>query len=299
MISKMKKEQLLLILLIIGTAFWGISYSVTKMAIGNHSPNVFLFYRFSLAVIVLSAIFWKYVKKTNWDAVKTGFIIAVPMFLGIQLQTVGLRYTDASQCSFIAGMTVIIIPLLKLAIYKNNISLKIWIAAFTALLGLFIIAITDKFSINLGDLFTIAGAFAFALYLIVVEKHAALKNLLFSIVPMFAFCALFTFCLSITDSQAEWFPESNTFWIGVIYCALFSTAYMYTVSNVSQRYLSAERVAVIYLFEPVFGAVGAFFILGENLSWRLLFGGSLIFAATIISEVNFKSPKMRIFAKKS
>ncbi|WP_281865357.1 DMT family transporter [Flavobacterium sp. GSB-24] len=294
----MERKQFLLILLIIGTAFWGISYSVTKMAIGDYSPNTFLFYRFLLAVIVLTIIFWKYVRKTNLEAVKTGAILAFPMFLGIQLQTVGLKYSDASQCSFIAGLTVIIIPLMKLAVYKTNASLKIWIAALTALAGLFIIAIQDKFTINIGDLFTIAGAFAFAVYLITVEKHSVLKNLLYSIVPMFAFCALFTFCLAITDSQAVWFPKNDTFWLGVVYCALFSTAYMYTVSNISQRYLSAERVAVIYLFEPVFGAIGAFFILGENLSWRLLLGGTLIFAATIISEVNFKSSKLKILAKK-
>jgi drug/metabolite transporter (DMT)-like permease len=295
----MERKQLLLILLIIGTAFWGISYSVTKMAIGDYSPNTFLFYRFLLAVIVLTIIFWKYVRKTNLEAVKTGAILAFPMFLGIQLQTVGLKYSDASQCSFIAGLTVIIIPLMKLAVYKTNASLKIWIAALTALAGLFIIAIQDKFTINIGDLFTIAGAFAFAVYLITVEKHSVLKNLLYSIVPMFAFCALFTFCLAITDSQAVWFPKNDTFWLGVVYCALFSTAYMYTVSNISQRYLSAERVAVIYLFEPVFGAIGAFFILGENLSWRLLLGGTLIFAATIISEVNFKSSKISFLAKKN
>jgi len=295
----MERKQLLLILLIIGTAFWGISYSVTKMAIGDYSPNTFLFYRFLLAVIVLTIIFWKYVRKTNLEAVKTGAILAFPMFLGIQLQTVGLKYSDASQCSFIAGLTVIIIPLMKLAVYKTNASLKIWIAAVTALAGLFIIAIQDKFTINIGDLFTIAGAFAFAVYLITVEKHSVLKNLLYSIVPMFAFCALFTFCLAITDSQAVWFPKNDTFWLGVVYCALFSTAYMYTVSNISQRYLSAERVAVIYLFEPVFGAIGAFFILGENLSWRLLLGGTLIFAATIISEVNFKSSKISFLAKKN
>jgi len=285
----MKKRQLLLLLLILGTAFWGVSYSVTKMAIGHNSPNVFLFYRFFLAVIVLSIVFWKYVKKINVEAIRTGFILAVPMFLGIQLQTVALRYTTASQCAFIAGLTVIIIPILKLTLYKTKTPLKIWIAALTALTGLFIIAITDKFTINVGDLFTIVGAFAFAIYLIVVEKHSATKNLLYAIVPMFSFCALFTFCLAFTYQTAEWFPKNDTFWIGVIYCALFSTAFMYTVSNISQRYLSAERVAVIYLFEPVFGAIGAFFILGEDLSWRLLLGGTLIFSATIISEVNFKT----------
>ena len=295
----MEKRKFILLLLILGTAFWGISYSVTKMAIGGNSGNVFLFYRFFLAVIVLSIIFWKYVKDINFEAIKTGFILAVPMFAGIQLQTTALKYTSASQCAFIAGLTVILIPLLKLTLYKTNTPLKIWIAAFTALAGLAIIAIKDKFVINLGDLFTIAGAFGFAVYLIAVEKHSATKNLLYSIVPMFSFCALFTFCLALTDSHAVWFPKNETFWIGAVYCALFSTAFMYTVSNISQRYLSAERVAVIYLFEPVFGAIGAFFILGEDLSWRLLLGGTLIFAGTLISELNFKSQKIKVLVKKN
>ncbi|MGN7809548.1 DMT family transporter [Flavobacterium sp. 22076] len=295
----MNKRQILLVLLIIGTAFWGISYSVTKLAIGNFSPSTFLFYRFLMAVMVLTVIFWKYVRNTNLESIKTGAVLAVPMFLGIHLQTVGLKYTDASQCSFIAGLCVIIIPLIKLTVYKTSPPLKIWIAALTALSGLFIIAVKEKFTINLGDLYTIAGAFAFAVYLISVEKHSAAKNLLTSIVPMFAFCALFTFILALTDQNADWFPERNTFWLGVIYCALFSTAYMYTISNISQRYLSAERVAVIYLFEPIFGAIAAFFILGENLSLRLLLGGSLIFAATLISEVNLKNSNYKLGSKKT
>lgn len=252
-----------------------------------------------MAVMVLTVIFWKYVRNTNLESIKTGAVLAVPMFLGIHLQTVGLKYTDASQCSFIAGLCVIIIPLIKLSIYKTSPPLKIWIAALTALSGLFIIAVKDKFTINLGDLYTIAGAFAFAVYLISVEKHSAAKNLLTSIVPMFAFCALFTFILALTDQNADWFPERNTFWLGVVYCALFSTAYMYTISNISQRYLSAERVAVIYLFEPIFGAIAAFFILGENLSLRLLLGGSLIFAATLISEVNLKNSNYKLGIKKT
>ncbi|WDF61586.1 DMT family transporter [Flavobacterium sp. KACC 22758] len=295
----MNKRQILLVLLIIGTAFWGISYSITKMAIGNYSPSTFLFYRFLMAVMVLTVIFWKYVRNTNLESIKTGAVLAVPMFLGIHLQTVGLKYTDASQCSFIAGLCVIIIPFIKLTVYKTSPPLKIWMAALTALSGLFIIAVKDKFTINLGDLYTIAGAFAFAVYLISVEKHSAAKNLLTSIVPMFAFCALFTFILALTDQNADWFPERNTFWLGVIYCALFSTAYMYTISNISQRYLSAERVAVIYLFEPIFGAIAAFFILGENLSLRLLLGGSLIFAATLISEVNLKNSNYKLGSKKT
>jgi drug/metabolite transporter (DMT)-like permease len=105
---------------------------------------------------------------------------------------------------------------------------------------------------------------------------------------MFAACTVITFALALLDTSANWQPESNVFWLGIVYCALFSTACMYSVSYIAQRYISAEKVAIIYLFEPVFAAFFAYLILDESLSIRLLIGGVLIFGATIISEIKFK-----------
>jgi len=255
---------------------------------GTESTSTFLFYRFLLATMVLCVIFWKNLVKIQLTDIKTGALLSVPLFLGIHLQTLGIKATEASQCAFIAGMTVVIVPMLKLLFYRKAAPFKIWIAATISLTGLFVISISNQLKISTGDLYTLAGAFGFAVYLIAVEKQAALKNIIPTIIPMFATCALLTYGLAITDKQANWLPESNVFWIGIVYCALFSTAYMYSISNIAQKYISAERVAVIYLFEPIFGAVAAFFILNESLSWRLLLGGGLIFLATIISEVNFK-----------
>jgi drug/metabolite transporter (DMT)-like permease len=212
--------------------------------------------------------------------------------LGISLQTFGITYTAASQCAFIAGTCVIIIPILKLIFYRKTAPLNIWLAAIIALAGLFIISVKGGFTISAGDVFTIGGSLGFAIYLIQVERQSALRDLLPTIVPMFATCALLSFGLALAETPGNWLPDDHTFWLGIVFCALFSTAYMCTISNISQRYISAERVAIIYLFEPVFGAIAAFFILDESLTWRLLFGGALIFAATVIAEVKPVSPRV-------
>ncbi len=287
----MEKRHTLLFLLILGTGFWGLSFSVTKLAIGHHSPFLFLFYRFLIATAVLAVIFWKHVRSVDAKAIRIGAILAVPLMLGILLQTLGIKYTPASQCAFIAGTCVIIIPILKLILYRKAAPLKIWLAALIAMAGLFIISVQGGLKMSQGDLFTIAGSLGFAVYLIQVEKYAAIKNLIPTIVPMFATCALLSFGLVFSETQGAWLPGDRVFWLGIIFCALFSTAYMYTISNISQRYISAERVAIIYLFEPVFGAIAAFFILDENLTWRLLVGGALIFSATLIAEVKLKRYK--------
>lgn len=287
----MEKRNLFLTLLILGTAFWGISFSVTKLAIGQNQPVLFLCYRFMLATMVLSVIFWKQVKKLNLATIKTGASLAIPLVLGIYLQTLGITHTSASQCSFVAGITVVMIPLIKLIIYRKSAPLKIWIAAFTALVGLFVISITNNLKIGTGDLYTIVGAFCFAIYLIQIEKESKAGDIVPTIVPMFATCAILTFLLALFQNGTVWIPQEHTFWAGIVFCALFSTAYMYTISNISQKYISAERVSIIYLFEPVFGAFAAHFILGEEITSRLLMGGGLIFMATLISELKWKMPR--------
>lgn len=284
----MSKKNLYLILLILGTACWGISYPVTKLAVGSFSPYTFLFYRFLLATIVLAIIFSKSLRQTNAATITAGMKFAIPLLLGITLQTIGLKYSTASQCSFIAGVCVVIVPVLKVVLHKQTIALKIWLAALIAMAGLFIISIKGNFTIGRGDLYTIAGSFGFAVYLINVEKYATSKNILPTIVPMFATCTLITLILAFVDGASNWWPATPHFWTGIVYCALFSTAFMYTVSNLSQRYISAEKVAIIYLFEPVFAAFFAFLILDENLTYRLLLGGGLILLATIISELRYK-----------
>ncbi|RFZ94920.1 DMT family transporter [Mucilaginibacter conchicola] len=288
----MEKKHIFLILLIVGTAFWGISFSVTKLAIGNYSSSLFMFYRFLGATIVLSVIFWKEVKKTSLSSLLVGAGLAIPLCFGIYLQTLGITHTSASQCSFVAGSCVVIIPVLKLLFYRKAAPLKIWVAAVIALCGLFVISIKENFNISIGDLYTITGSFGFSIYLIMVERQAAVRNLISTIVPMFAMSTVLAFILALSQSDGNWMPANQTFWLGIAFCALFSTAYMYTVSNISQRYISAEKVAIIYLFEPVFGAITAVFMLGESISWRILLGGCLIFAATVISEVKFKKPAL-------
>lgn len=287
----MQKKRLYLILLILGTAFWGISFSVTKIGVEAGSLYVFLVYRLGLATIILSVCFIKYFKKTTFKSIIGGGMLALPLTFGIVLQTTGLKYLPASQCTFIAGICVILVPLMKWLLYKTVFSEKIWIASLIALMGLAIISISDGLTINQGSIYVILGTLGFSTYLILVEKQKDQHEIVTTIVPMFAVSTIISIGLAIIDNSQQWLITDQNFWIAIVYCAVFSTAYMYAISMISQKYLSAEKVAAIYLLEPVFGAIAAFFILDEPLTWKLVWGGTLIFTATIWSEINISSKK--------
>lgn len=288
----MQKKKIYLILLILGTAFWGISFSVTKIGVAAGSLYVFLVYRLAIATCILSVFFAKYFKKTYRKSIIVGIMLSLPLTFGIILQTKGLEYLPASQCTFIAGICVILVPVLKRVLYKTIFSAKIWTASLIALLGLAIISVSDGLTINQGSIYVIFGTIGFSIYLIMVEKQKDKHEIITTIVPMFAASTIMCLILALTDNTQIWFVNERNFWIAILYCAVFSTAYMYAISMISQNYLSAEKVAIIYLFEPVFGAFAAFIILDEPLTWKLLLGGVLILTATIWSEINIPEKKL-------
>ncbi|VFA41442.1 DMT family transporter [Chryseobacterium indologenes] len=289
----MQKKNIYYILLIIGTAFWGISFPVTKNAITSSKPALFLSYRFLMATVALAISFSKYLKLINLNTLKASSKLAIPLMLGVVFQTLGLKYIEASQCTFIAGLGVVVVPVMKWIFYKIRIPSKIWTTSLIALTGLCIIALTNDLKINKGSMYTMFGTLGFSLYLIQVERENKNIDIAGTIIPMFAICSLLSFCYTGTEVIKNWFPTDRNFWFSVIFCALFSTTYMYTVSMLAQKYINAEKVAIIYLFEPIFGTIASYFILDELITIRLLLGGAFIMLATFYSEITLIKNSVR------
>ncbi|MFP3591414.1 EamA family transporter [Chryseobacterium sp. SIMBA_038] len=94
----MEKKNWYSLLLILGTAFWGISFPVTKMSIGNISQSTFLFYRFFFASILIGLFFHKQLKNINMSSLKAGIGLAIPLTFGIHFQTLGIvKHTSARE----------------------------------------------------------------------------------------------------------------------------------------------------------------------------------------------------------
>lgn len=70
-----------ILLLLLGTIFWGMTFVFIKDAVSLISVTNFLAYRFLLAALVLVFIFFKRLKKFNSDTLKYGAILAIPLMI--------------------------------------------------------------------------------------------------------------------------------------------------------------------------------------------------------------------------
>lgn len=92
------------------TFIWGGTFVAVKLGVVDLSPVLFVALRFSLAAGLLFLFGIKRILKTDRALVWKGSLLGFLLFLGFTLQTVGLKYTTASESAFITGLMVIFTP---------------------------------------------------------------------------------------------------------------------------------------------------------------------------------------------
>lgn len=287
----MKGNRKYLLLLLLGTAFWGVSVPLAKDGISVVSPFIFLMYRFLIATVVLVIFFFPKLRKIDFRTFKYGLIVSVPLIIALSLQTVCLKYTTSSNTAFIAGTDVLLVPLLKLILFKKKASNKTWVACCIALLGLSIIAVSPDLRFNLGDFLALLGAVCFGIYIVIVGKLSYKEyDIASSVVVQMAACTVFCFIISlIAHSESSLIlPNDVSLWKSVLFTGILGTAFMYCVQNIAQKYIEDEKIALTYLCEPVFATIAAYFIINEGITTKTIVGGGLILFALFISEYRFK-----------
>jgi drug/metabolite transporter (DMT)-like permease len=270
-------------------AIWGSTFYIVKDALSGIDPIILVAYRFLLAGTIMLAV----LLATGRPVLKhlgSGIALAIVLWLLYATQTVGLKYTTASNSGFITGLFVIFVPIFMWTLFRRKPSVMEWGASGVALIGLWILTggMTD---INLGDILTLAAAVTYALHVLMADKYlkAGVDPLVIScqqflIVGLLSLMAgvLFDLDFKIHTAAAGW---------TTLFLALFPTLSAFVIQMWAQKTVTPVRVSLIFAFEPVFAGVFAWTLGGEPFVSHRALGGLFIFAALIISGL--PTPKFR------
>jgi drug/metabolite transporter (DMT)-like permease len=276
------------ILLLIGTMFWGMTFVFIKEGVSIINVYSFLSYRFIIAGVLLGLIFFHKFKHFNFQLLKYGLILAIPLGISFITQTIGLQYTTASKGGFITGLSVVFVPIFLTCIYKKIPRWNHILSVIIATAGLAILTISNSFGINVGDIWIFICAVFFAIYIIMVGKITKhFDSILLTFVQLISI-GIVTGIISLFLGELT-IPKGYLVWQAIIFTSIFATAFMYAIQNHFQKFISEVKAAIIFSFEPLFAAVTAFFYLHEQLTINIIIGGLLIFIGMIISELKINN----------
>lgn len=235
-------------------------------------------------------IFFKEFKHAFWPGLYLG--------LTLVLQTWGLLYTTATKSGFITTTYIAIVPLLSFWIYKTRFSLLHSVSVILALIGTALMVNLRWTDSNIGDLLTLACAFAGAAHILSID-HTSSKtsnsSLLNTMQTLWA-AVLVLILLPISkyfgipltkelSASQELFGLNS---IGsVLFLILGPTTLAFSIQIRAQKVLSPHLASILFLLESPFAFLFAVLFLKESLSLLQLMGcGLIIVSGAIAIEAN-------------
>jgi drug/metabolite transporter (DMT)-like permease len=294
-VSRSLKAHILLVLI---TLIWGSNFVVIKNALADVSPLFFNAVRMSLAAVVLAAVFYRELGRLTASSLRSGLLVGVFLFVGNELQTVGLKYTTPSKSAFLTGVSVVLVPVLLALFWKRG--LNRWTAAgvVLALAGLYLLTVPASAGLNLrsmnqGDLFTLGAAVVFAFHIIFIEHATRTQGWQqITVVQVAVTAVLMILTVPVAEKvYVVWSPP--VIW-GIGITGFLSLALAFAIQAWAQQFTPATHTALIFTLEPVFAWLTSFIFLGERLGPRAGLGAACILAGLLISEEKASTESMAV-----
>ena len=264
--------------LLLTTFIWGATFPATKAVLEQIPPFSFLFLRFLLGALLVGGGFllWRLRVHREPAVLRASAIATCWLFLGYVLQTVGLRYSTASNSAFITALYVVIVPLIL-----RRFDRRVWVATGIATVGLWLL-VKPSTSANFGDLLTLGCAIAFAAHIACLERFTREVDApsLFAW-QMMASVVLLLPTMLIEQAPAQAFAPTALLLVGLGVTGGLATG-AFAVQMWVQRIVPAQQVALIFASEPAYAAWLSWYFLGETLDTQGWVGSGLILLAVVV-----------------
>lgn len=280
------------LLLTMTAAIWGFGFVAQRMGAEHVGAFTFNGVRFALGAVSLVPLIWLLdrragtpapaVRTANGSALVPGLVAGSLLFTAAALQQVGIESTTAGKASFITGLYIVLVPIMGLAL-RHRTTRATWVGIALAVVGLYLLSVTDDFTMATGDLLVLVGAVFWAGHILVIDHYTRHVEPLRLAASQFAACALISAGAALVFEDNPFGGMSQAV-IPILYGGLVVVGVAYTLQVVAQKDAHPAHAAMILSLETVFGALGGALLLSEQMSARGYTGCALMLTGILVSQ---------------
>lgn len=289
----MKKQLKGSLYLLLATIIWGCAFVAQSAGMDLIGPFTFQAVRCLLAIIALVPVIalfdrvehkvflseWK--DRSLW---KSGLICGAALFVATGLQQLGLVYTDAGKAGFLTAMYIVFVPIIGL-FFKKKPSFMAVISILIAVAGLFLLSCMGVSRINIGDIYLVGCAVAFAVQITFVDRYAAkVDSLRLNCIQSLVCTVLSTVFMFLTETPR--LEPILDCWVPLCYTGILSLGAAYSLQILGQKELEPTTASLIMSLESVFAVLSGWLILNERLTVWESIGCVLVFTSVILSQLH-------------
>jgi drug/metabolite transporter (DMT)-like permease len=278
--------------LVLTALSWAASFHLAKFSVHYLPPAGAAVWRFVIAAAFLLPVVGA---REHWDWAALRRNGPALLFLGaigiggFQMgMFYGLRTSSAINASLIMSLSPALTVVIAAALERQRIGLRVWFGLVLGLAGIVLVSTHGDWRALLalrfghGDLLLMMGAFAWALYSVVLRRNVrGLSNLQVS-ASTICICALsMTLGVACLDpAQLTWPPLPA--WPALLFMGMIGSGLAYLWWNAGVSRLGAGRTAMFGNLTPVFTVLLGV-LLGQSLDTLQLGGAALVIGGVLIA----------------
>lgn len=269
--------------IVLVTMIWGSSFVVVKNATDTISPAAIIVFRFGTAAVFLCLFFFRRLKEIRISHVKWGLLIGLQNFVAYELQTIGVKYTTAGKNAFLTAVYCVIVPFLYWAVKKQKPRLFHLVSAFFCMAGVGLLSVQSGFSMNPGDLLSLACGLFFAMQIVTISILTEKNDPILLCITQTAATAMIALPAALfAEPIPTALPMQSL--LSLLYLGVIGTMLTTVLQTICQKYTPPSKASLIMSLESVFGTICGIIFLHESLTLRSFGGFLLIFLAILLSE---------------
>lgn len=286
------------LLLLLAAFIWGFAFVAQRQGMEHTGPFTFNAVRFVLGALSLLPLIWimdrksgqtmAQIRSTFRSASKYGFCTGLILFAGASLQQIGLMYTTAGKAAFVTGLYIVIVPFFGMFL-KQRLSLNSAVGAVLAIIGLYLLCMTNDLTLGKGDLYELAGALFWSVHILMIDRFSRKTDGLKLSLVQIVTCSALSFIVAFSTEKVELTGLSDAL-IPLLYGGICSVGIAYTLQIVGQKNAHPTQAAIILSLETVFAAIGGYLLLDEVLGVRAGMGCLFMLVGMIVPQL----PPLRI-----
>lgn len=284
-------------ILLLTATIWGVAFVAQSVGMEYVGPFTFNCVRSIIGGLVLIPCIWFLNRRNQKPEHKTeeqqrhdrkilltgGVLCGLCLFAASNFQQFGIRYTTVGKAGFITACYIVIVPVLGIFL-KKKCSRLIWLSVAMAVAGLYLLCITESFSIGTGDILVLVCAFLFSLHILVIDHFSPLTDGVKMSCIQFFVCGILSGIAMLLTEQPR-LTDIFQAWLPILYAGVLSCGVAYTLQIVGQKDMNPTVASLILSLESCISVLAGWLILGQKLSGREFLGCLIMFAAIILAQL--------------
>lgn len=282
------------IALFLAAFLWGLSFIFQRNAMAHMTPFAYIGLRFFFGAIPLLPFAIKRLRqrialspeprKTLRNNLLGGLLAGTLVFVASTLQQYGIIWTTVAKTGFITSLYVVLVPLL-LFFFGRKILPGETVGAILALIGLFLLSITDTFTLALGDALVLFGALVWASHVICLGWISPLMDPFVLGTGQSLICGIFGLLFIAVRHEVPSLEALHAALPSLLGGSFLAVTLGFTFQILGQKHASPPAAAIILQLEAVFAAFFGWLLLHESMTPKMIVGAAIMLAGALVTQL--------------